>query len=416
MDPEVYGRVLQEYLESGVLKRMLDEGYATLAAKSAGYPGARGPGYHIDQSHRTHILNGLFAITRLTEYLARHELFALDEVEFRRLLVLYTTHDTHKLPSAEKHGRGEFDVDLSDVWARAERLGVTNFADTTPEEHRLAMVHLRSAKVGDMSQALPGTSRLLTLVRLADALASARSVREHSTAGGYLSGLSPALVRQKQAFYYHELDDYRGLSTQLAHQAVSTLLEEEAGLWPLLYFANGVLYIGAADAPLPTKDSAVNRVVEILFNSVSWSARDRAYDIARGALKSAQTVKFQGYVYLFAGVARLLEVIRDRAARDRVPQKFATDVAQKRVDTGKYASISAFFETFDLPETVPDSDLVAKWWSATEFLKGAESIVRDHAGDGTALQCLFDTLATPDQVRSAMAAARRDGRCRGTAR
>ncbi len=54
-------------------------------------------------------------------------------------------------------------------------------------------------------------------------------------------------------FYYHELDEYRGLSTLLIHQATGEVLEG-LGLYPLLYYANGILYVGPEGIEANTDD------------------------------------------------------------------------------------------------------------------------------------------------------------------
>src|SRR5260370_2246165 len=108
----LYNRVLEEYFtgEQSIAAKMLDRGYLTKPAKTAGFAGKD---HLTDQSLYVHIVNGVFALTRLLNYLARTSLYQLTEAEYRTILAIYTIHDIHKDPDAERGNRGEFDVSLT---------------------------------------------------------------------------------------------------------------------------------------------------------------------------------------------------------------------------------------------------------------------------------------------------------------
>src|SRR5690349_13846996 len=104
-----YSEVLKEYFtgEQSIAAKMLNCGYLTKPAKTAGYAGKD---YLTDQSLYVHIVNGVFAITRLLDYLARAGLYQLSEAEFRAILAIFTVHDLHKIPEVKHDKRGEFDI------------------------------------------------------------------------------------------------------------------------------------------------------------------------------------------------------------------------------------------------------------------------------------------------------------------
>src|SRR5258706_16268470 len=91
-----YHNILREYLRDYALPAMLDLGWAFKAAKSYGWKGAQRPEYQIDQPLRTHILNGLYSLTRLLEYLQVNGYYRISEQEFKQFLVLYNLHDAYK--------------------------------------------------------------------------------------------------------------------------------------------------------------------------------------------------------------------------------------------------------------------------------------------------------------------------------
>ena len=102
-----YHRILTEYVDNYAISAMLQEGWAFKPAKSYGWQGAaRGADFHVDQPLRSHILNGLYALTHVLEYLDMRGYFHISEADFRRTLVLYTLHDAYKDPAIGHHQPG----------------------------------------------------------------------------------------------------------------------------------------------------------------------------------------------------------------------------------------------------------------------------------------------------------------------
>src|SRR3972149_7635748 len=156
-----YFDLLTKYLETGILGHMVEQGYALYPAKSAGYKGRRGADYHIDMSICTHVVNGLFSITRLLTYFAKIGIYSMPDDDYRKLIAYFTTHDFHKDQDVKNlKQRGEFDVPLAEVEREIAALGISDWIDTTPSEHRVMMIHLPSPKVGDYSDAARGVRKL----------------------------------------------------------------------------------------------------------------------------------------------------------------------------------------------------------------------------------------------------------------
>lgn len=396
--------ILREYLsdEAEIVGRMIDRGFASMAAKSAGYEGRR-PGGFVDQSMLVHVLNGVFAITRLVTYLQREGVYELDETSFRRALALYTTHDLHKVSDLDKGNRGEFDLPLAAVDKEMRALGIAGFASTTPEEHRLAMVHTQSPKVADYQGAATGTSAIIGLVRLADALASMTNARDYTTAQNYLKGLSWQVASGGYRFFFHEVDDYRGLSTLLVHKAVADVLWEALRLFPLLFFPNGVLYVGKNPDPGVDVGELRERVTRRFFGAVRGSAGGEA---ANAALNPAQTVKFETYAYLFAGLGDMLDVLYDYALR-RQEKRFLSNRLQRRAERqatrrGRTSvmtasdELSRFDRDYGVAATADeDADFSQKWSALTKYVEGLASVAGDVLGEREWLSWLLQLFA-PD--------------------
>src|SRR5260370_31982517 len=99
---------------------MLNSGYLTKPAKTSGFEGKRGKDYFTGQSLYVHIVNGIFAVTRLLNYLAQTGLYQLTEKEYRTMLAIYTVHDLHKDPNVERGSSREFDINLNAIHEEGE--------------------------------------------------------------------------------------------------------------------------------------------------------------------------------------------------------------------------------------------------------------------------------------------------------
>ena len=399
----VYRAVLEEYFtgEQSIAAKMLDRGYLTKPAKTAGFAGKE---YLTDQSLYVHIVNGVFAVTRLLDYLARTGLYQLTEAEFRTALAMYTIHDLHKVPEAERGKRGEFDVSLDAFREEGEALGLFDFADVSPEQMRLGMMHLNKKMVGDLSAVPTNTSKLMSIVRLADSLASIQEPSAYKGLAVDLNELSPRLIGRFK-FYHHELNEYRGLTTQLLHLCISEILEIRYQCYPLFYFANGVMYIGPAEMPnnLLSED-IVTAISKNFFATIQQKMQRIGGKVAEEALNPQQTVKFEQYAYLFSNVSQLLDSLASHANR-KAPKRFISDLVAKRAEkrpsfASRFPTPAVFCQRYDIDtETEDDSDFASKWWAVSQCIKGVESIARDMLGDKESLTWTLEMMQTPEAVK-----------------
>ncbi len=330
------------------------------------------------------------------------------------MLAIYTVHDLHKDPDAERGDRGEFDVALNEFREEAEALGLFDFADVTVEQMRLGMMHLNKKMVGDYLAAPSNTSKLISIVRLADTLASIQEPSDYQSLAVRLNELSPRLIGRYK-FYHHELNEFRGLTTQLLHLSISDILEKQYDCFPLLFFANGVMYIGPASAPNGTssqQDNFITAINKDFFTALQRKMQAIGGTVAGEALNPQQTVKFEQYAYLFSDAAQMLTSLTTYASK-KAPKLFISELVAKRAEAkreGKRPSFATkfpsklhFCQRYEInPEAESDDDFATKWWAVSQVIKGVESIARDMLGDKVALTWILETLGTPESVKMAV--------------
>jgi CRISPR-associated protein Csc3 len=404
--PSLYNKVLEEYFsgDQSIAAKMLNNGYLTKPAKTAGFAGKE---YLKDQSLYVHIVNGVFAITRLLSYLASMGLYQLTEEEFRTALAMYTNHDLHKVPEVERGKRGEFDVSLDAFRKEGEVLGLFDFANVSPEQMRLGMMHLNKNMVGDLSAVPSNTTKLISIVRLADSLASMQEPSAYRGLTAHLNELSPRLIGRFK-FYHHELSEYRGLTTQLLHLCISEILEKHYQCYPLFYFANGVMYIGPTEVRHDSlSEDIVTVVSKNFFATVQQKMQRIGGKVAQDALNPQQTVKFEQYAYLFSDVSQLLDSLTSYASK-KAPRRFISDLVAKRAEkrpsfVSRYPTPAIFCQHYQIDVGAEDdNDFSAKWWAVSQCVKGVESIARDMMGDKEALIWTLKTMQTPEAIQESI--------------
>ncbi|MGZ3616048.1 MAG: type I-D CRISPR-associated protein Cas10d/Csc3 [Ktedonobacteraceae bacterium] len=396
-----YHSILSKYLHDYAIPAMLREGWWYKAAKSYGWQKAvRGADFHVDQPLRTHILNGLYALTRTLEYLEKHGYYSLGENDFKRALVLYSMHDAYKDSDLARWrvGISDFDIPLIALNELLERMNLRKFVPVKAEDLRAASVALLSPKVADISACTPGITRLLTLVHLADSFASQQSARDYATTENRLRELSrdeairnrnysrisqrigtvlPEDDKQPELMiYYHELDDYRGISTLLIHQAT----EEELapfGLYPILYFANGILYIGSSNVEIDVKEVRAKVAVR-LFSKIRKESENGSVTIAKMACVRNQGVtQFKEYAYLFCTFDTLLIAAAEKTIAPRKSSGFLKKIIAKRIKTKKYAQLEDFLNLYELPIDIDQEESQAQQlFAASHIVMATESVAK----------------------------------------
>lgn len=404
-----YFHILEDYISNYAIGAMLQEDWAFKPAKSYGWKAAaRGADFHVDQPLRTHILNGLFALTRLLEYLDEQGYFTLSEPDFKRTLVLHTLHDAYKDPvlTRTRLGGSDFGVPLDELDALYQRMVLHRFIALTPADLRAASVSLLSNKVGDIAAGTSGITHLFTLVHLADSLASQQTARDYRSAENRLREISmgdavmarnDARIRRRLslgdeadrvsslpelAFYYHELDDYRGLSTLLIHQVTEDLLRP-AGLYPLLYFANGILYVGPKGVELDPEELH-REIARQLFSKIREEGGTQTLTVARGACDPRKGMRIEKYAYLFCSLEYLLDAV----------------IAETRLGNAKTAinrAVTDYSRYGITLELSADPQQWQHWQAATKLIMAVENIAQALVAENT-LTWLLRVFQTPEQV------------------
>ncbi len=406
-----YHNILRDYLRDYAIPAMLEQGWAFKPAKSYGWEKAqRGADFHVDQPLRTHILNGLYALTRVLDYLAKKDYFYVNEGDFKRTLVLYTMHDAYKdfeLASTRK-GNSDFGIPLAELDKLLERMRLRQFVPVKAEDIRAASVALLSQKVADISSSSSDITQLLTLVHLADAFASQQTARDYKTAENRLQELSrnEAIKARRNErvskritvsapsnnippplkLYYHELDDYRGLSTLLIHQATEELLAN-LDLYPVLYFPNGVLYVGPTGLETDVWDLRT-KIATRLFTKVRQEVSDESLTVAKDACDPRKGMKIEKYAYLFCSLDKLLEAVIEK-----------TRLSNAR---GFASSSLPDYANYAIPPQTDRNPQQAEYWLATTKLVMAAENIAQAVVPGNILEWLFATFNTPSHVATSI--------------
>ncbi len=401
--------ILSEYVEA-VVPAMLRRGYhLSLVKGGPEYP------YLSEQSHFTHVVNGVFALARFLEFVLQQGVAPprLNGSLLRKALALYTVHEGHKDRTVAR-GVSEFDIPLERLREEYRALGLEDFAAPV-DDHllRAANVHKRSTRHGDrLLTDDPDADFLWLLGRPAGAMASSQTPEEAARSlQGYLASLGPAFAPAappgRFALYFHELRDVRGVLTNAIHQAVARQLEAERGFFPLLYFATGTLYIGPAGAGASDAEALIpavaGEIVQILAQAGGAAGLN---DMIREGIRG-QKYDFQPYVHAFAAVEDLLQVVYEDALRGedpRVPKDTITDIAENRrtlpPDWLKTVEERLGIRLLDPKEHRAFNGL---WSRAYRYLLFLDTLVRDLLPGENRLDWLLRTFEVPqpyaDQLR-----------------
>jgi hypothetical protein len=393
-------QVLDEYVEQFVPAMLRWQYHLTLVKGGPEYP-------HLsEQSHFAHIVNGVFALAELLKFLVTERMFVagLDEATVRRSLALYTVHEVHKTDDYHKLGKSEFSIPLERLREEYDRLGLSEFA--TVDEHlmRMANVHKRSSKHGDVLLGEGDGSLPWLLVRLADTFASVKSPEEaRSSLMTYLPKLGPAFAPKsppgKYAIHYHEIKDVRGVLTNTIHQAVAQQLQQKCGLYPLLYFATGTLYLGTSEAGEFEHRTFVRGVVDRVLDSLTQYGKDST-DAIRSGLRQTY-FDFETFVYSFAGVPALLDIVRDDCLISPKPDTKAIDkdvaglLAKKGLPDGwtEETVTARLGISQDEPKAFNEH-----WVRARRYLFYVDKMLRALSPSENALEWFLQNFATPEPV------------------
>lgn len=366
-----------------------------------------------EQSHFAHIINGVFGFAQLVRFLIQQKIVinGLDDLAFRQTLALFTIHEVHKDHEVEKLGNSEFGIPLERLQQEYNSLGLERFAEVDRHLMRAANVHKRSPRQGDLQVSdNPRAARLWLYVRIADTMASVRTPEEAAASlHSYLSDLSPVFVPHnppgRYALYYHRIPDLRGVLTNTLHQAVSQLLQEMYGWFPLLHFVSGTLYVGSAPAEPMSFDQVVQEVREAVMRHLVERGAESTDAIRAGIRKKDHDV--EKYVYSFADPPALLEVIKDDCCAIKKPDvKIFQTERVKLFKEGRKSELPAGWSEVTLWERLEidkeSSEMIGSHTARCfQYLLYADGFFRalNPSGSTSSMEWLMVALETPERIR-----------------
>lgn len=364
--------VLDKYMAE-VVPAMYQQRYHLVLAKGGpDYP------YLPEQSFLGHVLNGVFGLAGLLRFVIDQRICVrgLDESTLRKALGLYSVHDLHKFSDFEKIGSSEFAIPLERLREEYQRLGLYEFAGEV-DEHlmRAANVSKRSRHQGDLLLADDDSTLLWLLVRIADTMASATSPAEAAASlEGYLKQLAPELGTEWR-LYTHEIQDVRGVLTNLIHNAVHVRLTEELGFHALLYFPTGTLYLGPKQVRTFNRAEFIERLVDDVLRGMI-PPPDMAKSAAVDGLRR-EKYDFQPYVYTFADAATLLEIVLEETQRTRPKAREITDdVAQIASKKNAPPRWSDTFQARFCTSLSESKDFNERWFLARRYLLYVDTLLK----------------------------------------
>ena len=342
---------------------------------------------YVATTQLTHVLVGLSALTRLLNYLQENSLLTsqinVTEADFRRVCALFCLHDLHKDddPSRDVQQR-DTSIRPSLMLEIANKVSLTewlNNHDLNGYEYREAMIHLSDTTHGDRKHCRGEISyeKLYSLVRLADTMASIQSLDEGTNS---LKNRIKDFARSLKNlhFSYHKIDDYRGLTTNLYHQSVAGVLQQEYNVYPLLFFDHGTIYIGQNELQSFDKSSFINQVHQRFNDSLknlgSISSDELQYN--------SKTQRFEKYIFGFSGIKEQLEYLKNHAI-SRVKKDWFEEVLSKRFSGNQkfinaFKSRDNFLQVFKIVEIQDkQEDFAQKWKAVSNYLGGTLNLLKD---------------------------------------
>lgn len=315
----------REYLEH-IDGKLVEQEWAYAGAKTVAF------GYQ-DQSLLNHVRNGVYFLLQLNQAATALNARTLGETELRNAIAMFVAHDLHK--TRETDGpEEEFDISRETVEEFVNDVGLEDFAPELmiDDYWSCACAHHDSwnAKTGHVTLAF---TELQGYVRLADSFAST-SVPEEAVDERTQKNFDDVFYGQLD-LRYHQLNDVKGILTNLCNRAVEKLLRCK-GYQVLAIYQDGCVYAVPADVSEPSLDEElIRKVYETFTDTVrdahpSYANPSKLMDsIGRGRL---------GYYdpspedFFYAGPSRVLRAMVRKAAMDGDTDDPPTESMSKSIE------------------------------------------------------------------------------------
>jgi CRISPR-associated protein Csc3 len=291
-----------------------------------------------DQSMVSHLLNGIFPTLGLLKILEDEEMGMqpYTDIERQVYVLSYLMHDVDKIMyQDEKLDEDERKIDTSTREAIEETIakirgyleqcgagdffpGYTDYLEDitylvvntqrkygTHLHTYLWRFHLQERRVLELRDLCFYSDKIAYLVRYPAAILLEPETKALTT---ILAGLS----EDKLVFSYHQLREVRGLLTSVINSGLDSLFTDDKkreGIWPYLFFSDGVVYIQRKLLKLAiTTEQIVEKAREQLRTHCAGVIKSQA----PGFKFSIQgIVKHPGYYYEFLSLEEYFELLAD---------------------------------------------------------------------------------------------------------
>lgn len=306
---EEHHRVGRRYLEQ-IDGNLMQRGWTYTGAKTVAF------GYQ-DQSLLNHVRNGVYFLLQLNQAAATLNARTLEESELRNAVAMFVAHDLHKTRDSEGADQ-EFDIPRDTVEEFVEEVGLDDFApDLMVDDYwSCACAHHDSwnAKTAHVTLAF---TELQGYVRLADAFAST-SVPEEAVSERNRRAFDDVFYGDLE-LRYHQLNDVKGILTNLCNTAVAQLLQTSE-CQVLAIYQDGCVYAVPADVPEPDVDPELIRHVYDTFTDTVRESHP-SYKNPATLMDSIGTGRLGYYDpspedFFYAGPASVLRAMVLKAASD----------------------------------------------------------------------------------------------------
>jgi CRISPR-associated protein Csc3 len=247
-----------------------------------------------DQSMVSHLLNGIFPTMRLLNILEAEDLIfrPFSEIERSVYILSYLMHDIDKILLHEAiqtgihqeiatHVREEIEdakqkIAEQLVQCKAERFfpdytdyleDITYLVVNTQQRWGTHLntylwnFRLQERSVMSLRRLCTYSDHIAYLVQSPSAILTDPETRTLSTILGELSD-------DELVFSYHQLREVRGLLTNVINNGMIRLYTETDGVWPYLFFSDGVVYIKRKSAPLHITGEQIIETVQAQLRAI----------------------------------------------------------------------------------------------------------------------------------------------------
>lgn len=285
-----------------------------------------------DQNMVSHQLNGLFPTLRLLNILEAEGVGAIPftEIERRVYILAYLMHDVDKIINQESgfsikgiktRDRAAIEQAKEIIATQLQRCNVEAFLPAfasyleditylvvntqqmwgTNLHTYLWHFQLRERRVLLLRRLCTFSDHIAYLVSSPSAILLDSETKTLTT---ILSELSDDTL----VFCYHQLRDVRGLFTNVINDGLITLFTEgRDGIWPYLFFSNGVVYIQRKTLPISVSTEQVVETVQAQLRAI---CADRIKAHAPGFKFSIQGIaKHPGYYFEFLTLEEYSELL-----------------------------------------------------------------------------------------------------------